>query len=254
MARLVDIATFGSFTVRASNGELPPAVAQRRRLAVLLYLAAAGSAGVTRERLLALFWPERSEESARNLLNQALSAFRSLSPALVCAGPAGDVRLEPSLVRLDTAEFEASCAAKSWQDAITLYQGPFLDGFALTGAPEFERWVERERVRHERSYASALEGIARTASQRGDLLDAEKWWRLRVELEPTSGRAVRALMRTLADSGERALAIDEARKYERILRSELSVEMDEATALLVHRLQREGRRVADTPNPVESVR
>ncbi len=241
MANVIDITTFGVFTVRTSGGELSPVVAQRRRMAVLLYLAASGNVGVTRERLLALFWPERNDESARNLLNQSLSAFRHLSPDLVRVGPAGDVHLEPALVSLDAVDFETHCQSKSWRQAVDLYHGHFLDGFALGSAPEFERWSERERERHERSYGGALEGMARAAASRSDLLEAEKWWRLRVALEPMCGRAVRALMQTLADAGERALAIEEARKYERILRIELSIEMDEATAALLRTIRRATR-------------
>jgi len=59
---------------------------------------------------------------------------------------------------------------------------------------------------------------------RADAMEAEKWRRLRVALKPTSHRAIRALMQTLADAGERALAIEEAKKYARYLREEISVE------------------------------
>ncbi len=242
MASLIDITTLGEFTIRAAGSSLPAPVAQRRRMAVLLYLAAAGPSGVARERLLATFWPERNDDSARNLLNQTLSAIRQLSHDLVRVGPAGEVRLDSALVSLDALIFDAQCARKAWPDAISLYRGPFLDGFALGGAAEFEHWIERERARHARSYGAALEGMARAATERADLVEAEKWWRQRVTLEPTSGRAVRALMQTLADAGERAHAIEEARKYERVLRNELSVAMDEATAELVRQLHEGGGR------------
>ena len=44
----------------------------RKELALLAYLAVEGVAPVPRERLLALLWPEASEESARNNLRVVL--------------------------------------------------------------------------------------------------------------------------------------------------------------------------------------
>ena len=52
------------------------AAAQPRRLAVLALLARAGRPGITREKILALLWPDEPEERARRSLNQAVYSLR----------------------------------------------------------------------------------------------------------------------------------------------------------------------------------
>lgn len=53
-----------------------------------------------------------------------------------------------------------------------IYAGPFLDGFFLSDAPEFERWVDTERGFLARQYAGALEALARQRAEAGDLAGA----------------------------------------------------------------------------------
>lgn len=57
-----------------------------------------------------------------------------------------DLRLNPGLLQSDVEEFDA-----------------VLDGFFLSGAPEFERWVEAERGTLARACAEALESLAADA-------------------------------------------------------------------------------------------
>ncbi len=65
--------TFGGLSIVAPDGTSPSgAAAQRRRLALLAVLAASGESGVTREKLIGLFWPDTDEARARAALAQAL--------------------------------------------------------------------------------------------------------------------------------------------------------------------------------------
>ena len=56
------------------------------------------------------------------------------------------LRLNPDRVWSDVREFETARQAGDLERAVELYGGPFLDGFFLTDAQEFERWVENERA------------------------------------------------------------------------------------------------------------
>src|SRR5205814_2157898 len=58
-----------------------------------------------------------------------------------------ELRLNPQVVSTDVQEFEAALAQVELERAVALYHGPFLDGFFLSGAPEFERWTDGERAR-----------------------------------------------------------------------------------------------------------
>jgi DNA-binding SARP family transcriptional activator len=52
--------------------------------------------------------------------------------------------------------------------AASLYGGPFLEGFYVTGTPEFERWTSQERQRLCDRCAQALERLAFAAEKGAD--------------------------------------------------------------------------------------
>ena len=62
--------TFGALEVERGDGAAPlaGAAAQRKTLALLAVLAAAGDRGVSREKLLLYFWPESDGDRARHAL------------------------------------------------------------------------------------------------------------------------------------------------------------------------------------------
>src|SRR5438309_11488085 len=68
--------TFGGLSLTGESGPVTGAAAQRRKLALLAVLATGGERGVSRDRLLALFWPERDTQHARHALTQSLWALR----------------------------------------------------------------------------------------------------------------------------------------------------------------------------------
>jgi len=155
--------TFGRLHVRGSAGVVSGSAAQPRRLAILALLASAGDQGVTRDKVLAYLWPDTEEERARPVLNQAIYALRQdLGSDDVIQGTRA-LRLNPELISSDIAEFEEALTRGRLEDAVGRYAGPFLDGFRLPGAPEFDRWVEEERAGLAGSYAESLGKLARQA-------------------------------------------------------------------------------------------
>ncbi|HEY9229146.1 MAG TPA: hypothetical protein VIP11_21020, partial [Gemmatimonadaceae bacterium] len=148
---MLELKTFGGASVRQPDGApLNGAVAQRRSLALLSILAVHGEAGVNRERLLALLWPDADVERGRHALNQSLYQLRrALGHDDVFCAAGASIRLNADRIASDVARFIA-CAAQGDDDgALALYAGPFLDGFALPGCVEFDQWVaaSRERMR-----------------------------------------------------------------------------------------------------------
>src|SRR5438270_456624 len=69
----------------------------------------------------------------------------------------GTLRLNPAVLASDVADHAAALASGNVERAVELYTGPFLDGFSLPGADEFQRWSDTERRRHADSHARALE-------------------------------------------------------------------------------------------------
>ncbi|MBA2245672.1 MAG: hypothetical protein H0W11_12000 [Gemmatimonadetes bacterium] len=75
---MVELRTLGALDLRAVGGRvLESVLAQPKRIALLVYLAAAAPGRLhRRDILLALFWPEADEARARNSLSQALHFLR----------------------------------------------------------------------------------------------------------------------------------------------------------------------------------
>jgi len=156
---------------------------------------------------MAYLWPDTEEERARRILNQAIYALRKdLGSDEVFLGTR-DLRLNPELISSDVAEFEQALGEGNLQDAEARYTGPFLDGFHLPGAPEYDRWAEEERAALARSYAELLEDLACRAAARGDGKEAVQWWRKLAAQDPLNARVAVGLMRALVAAGDRAGAL-----------------------------------------------
>jgi TolB-like protein len=121
--------------------------------------------------------------------------------------------------------------------AVACYGGRFLDGFFLSDATEFERWVEGERVAFARAFTEILETLAIDAETRGDRPEAAQWWSRLAEHEPLSSRVIIKLMSALAAHGDRAGALEQARRYEDELGRELEAEPNPAVIALAERLR-----------------
>ena len=178
------------------------AAAQPRRLAVLALLARAGRPGITREKILALLWPDEPEERARRSLNQAVySLRRDLGDEDALLG-AKDLRLNLDRIEVDTIEFDDAIKGNDVQRAIRLYDGPFLDGLFVPRAAEFERWVEVERAALALDFARALERAAIGAGERGDHHAAVDSWRKLAATDPLNGRVALSVMTALVAAGD----------------------------------------------------
>jgi TolB-like protein len=150
-----------------------------------------------------------------------------------------ELRLNPDRVSSDVREFEAVRQAGNLERAVELYGGPFLDGFFLTDAPEFERWVENERVGFAQRHVEALETLAAKAAAAGDHRHAASWWQRLAEHDPLSSRVTIHLMSALAAAGDRAEALERAQYYQGLLEQEHQAAPNPAVVALADQLRRE---------------
>jgi DNA-binding SARP family transcriptional activator len=235
---MLRLRTFGGLSLRLNDAPITGVVTQRRQLALLALLAASGDDGMSRDKLLAYLWPERDHASARHLLNQHLYAQRQhLGDDGLFLGRK-TLRLNPGLIESDVAAFGAALAAGAPKRAVAEYRGPFLDGFFLAGAPEFERWAGDERQALARRCAAALEALATTAAADGDLESACEWRRRGVELEPFDAPKAIALANALVSRGDRPGAIRALLAHQGRIREELEVEPDPSVVTLMASLVR----------------
>ena len=229
--------TFGGLVLQ-QDGQLHTGPAsQRRRLALLAVIAAAGQRGASRDKLLALLWPDSEAEPARHSLYQAVHAIRrSVGSDEIFLGTT-TLQLNPRLITSDVGDFDEAVESGSHEQAARLYRGPFLDGFRLDGAAEYEQWQDGERVRHAREYATTLESLATAAADRGDHPAAVRWWRRLAAAEPVSTSAAVGLIEALVAAGDRAGALKFAGVHSTLVRQHLEAEPDPAIEDWIGRLR-----------------
>ena len=246
---MFELQILGGVALKRDGAPLAGRALQPRRVALLAILAANGALGVSRDRLLALLWPEKDETDARHALSQWLFLMRrDLEVGDLMIG-ATQLRLNPERIVADVQVFDAAIAAKDDATAATVYRGPFLDGFFLNDAPEFSHWLDRERDRRHAAALGAVEATARVAEAKGDLTTAIAQWRRVVTLDPLSGRGVRNLMSALASSGDTAAALHVASSHETALRHELDAAPSPQVAGLAARLRSSDTADAPTRGP-----
>jgi DNA-binding SARP family transcriptional activator/TolB-like protein/tetratricopeptide (TPR) repeat protein len=239
----------GGAVLEGLDGPVVGRAAHKRRLAVLAVLSAARGRGVARERLIGMLWPEHPSGAARHLLSESLYVLRKElgEGAFVAAGD--EVGLNEERVRSDAAEMERAVEAGELARAAELYRGPFLDGFYVDDAPEFERWVEAERARLSRVYVRAAECLAEERERAGRPQEAAEWWRRLAVQDPFNARVALRLMETLDASGERASALWFYETHAVLLREELGVAPDPELTRLVERLRSIPPRAPDSDSP-----
>jgi DNA-binding SARP family transcriptional activator len=234
---MLRLQTFGGVSLFRGDENLTGAVTQRRRLGILVLLATAGAAGLSRDKLLAFLWPEADAESARHVLNQLLYAQRRQVGDDALFQGRKTLRLNPAVISSDVDQFEHALGAQDLDAAAALYRGPFLDGFFLKDAPEFERWADQQRSRLARRAVDALTTLARQSVDRGDHRAAAEWWRRAVEVDPFDSPTALGLVLCLAAGGDRAGALVAARRHEELLQQDLGVAPDATFSETVGRLR-----------------
>lgn len=222
------LTTLGALDLSGPPEARDQLLAQPKRLALLIYLAHARPRGLRRrDEILARFWPDMSEESARNALSQALHVVRrTLGDSVLESRGIHEVGLTPGRVVSDAVLFEEAVARGDLELAVTTYRGPFLPAFHVSQAPGFEEWLEEERARLQRLCLGALEELAATAEQKSDWDQTVRWRRRFAELEPLDARNSSRLVLALAATGDRTGALRTAEVTGRRLKEEYGTEAD----------------------------
>ena len=238
---VIQLRTLGALDVRATDGTpVRPILAQPKRFALLAYLALARPRGYhRRDTLLAIFWPDLDGEHARGALSRAVYYIRrSLGDGAVSRNGGDDVGVPEGQLQCDALAFEAAVDTGKLDDALALYRGDLLEGFFISDAPEFERWLEDERSRLRGRAAQAAETLAVREERSGNLPLALHWARRGADLAPydeaSFGRLARLLDRT--DGRPAALLAYEA--FARRLKDDLDVEPSPETDALMAEIRR----------------
>ncbi len=199
-------------------------LSQPKRLAVLIYvmLAQRGSA-LSRDRLLAVFWPESDSTRARNALRQTISFIRTCLGPDAILGVGTQALLAAPHLACDVVQFETLLDAGRREDALRLFGGELLPGFHVTGAPEFVEWLDARREYLAQRAAKAAWDLSAECESRGDISDAAFWGKRALALSPFSESEVQRLLRLLDRIDDFAGAMRAYHGLERALQSEFGV-------------------------------
>ncbi len=157
-----------------------------------------------------------------------MHAIRAALGDEALASEGGELRLACSRLTADLWAFQSALAANALDQAVRLHAAPFLHGFSLPGAPEFDHWVELRRREVTDQYLNALERLAASADGCEDRVMAIARWRELTEASPYNSRFAIGLIEALCRSGDRGGAITAADEHERLLRRDLEAEPDDA--------------------------
>jgi DNA-binding SARP family transcriptional activator len=232
----------------------------RKVLALLIYLVVEGG-WHSREKLMALLWPESDKERGGASLRSTVARLRRTLPeGEYLLTERGDIAFdferpfELDLQRIEAAVQEEA-PPEAWQAALAADRGEFLAGFSLPDAPEFDTWavVQREAWHHrlERVY----ELLCQRQLEGGESAQAVKTaiqWTARAPLNET---AYRHLMEAYFLAGDRIAAWGAFENCQSMLNEELGVEPAPETISLAERIRavsppRRAREVAAPAAPL----
>jgi DNA-binding SARP family transcriptional activator len=200
--------------------------------------------GRTKEQVGLAFWPDASAAQMRNNFHVTLHRLRkALGGSSWVALENDRYRIPQELIDIvDVHAFErevtearkellhareARTAAARLEKAIELYRGDFLDGEPVGD------WHVDHRDRYQRICVGALMELGGRFAEDGRHAKAAEAFRRVLARDELNEEALRALIRSLAETGERSQAL---RTYERFvtkLRSELEADPESETVELV---------------------
>ena len=234
----------GGLSLESPEGPIAGRAAQRRQLALLAILGTTGDKGCSRDKLIGYLWPDSPGAQARHILADAVYLLRRALGEDSVLASADFLRLNPEIVWTDVRGFEQALATEDLSAAVDAYEGPFLDGFYLTGAREFEHWVDIQRQRLARSIEKTIETLAEQSEEARDYPGAVDWWGRLAALDPYNSRVAIRLMEGLAAIGDPANAIQQAEEHAMLLKSEMGMEPPADFLEVVERLRTGGSGVS----------
>lgn len=245
---MIEFRTLGALELLGPNGrEYRAVLTQPKRVALVAYLAVATPRRFhRRDTLLGLFWPELDQEHARAALRQALHGLRrELGPDVLTSRGDEEVGVAEQRLWCDARAFDESVAAGDPEKALDLYRGDFLQGFYLSDAADFERWLDEQRTRLRRSATQAAGALIDRWEGAGDLSAAAKWARWAATLTPLDEGVVRRLIALLDRLGDRAGAVQIYEQFAERVVDELEVKPAPETTALIGSVR--AREAAGTP-------
>lgn len=234
---MITVQLLGGACLRSGDAPLSGPPAQRHRIALLALIVASWPQPLSRDRAMAMLWPEKDVASARRLLNLAVHVLRTALGEDSIASTGDGLLLNPSRVNCDLHELRAAIESDASDRVARLYTAPLLDGFHLDDSTEFGFWLDERRSELSHAYIGALLALAERQQESGDVHGRVRTCLRLAAADPHSGVYAQALMRALDDAGDTPGAIQHASEHARRLRTDLELDPDPKVVALAKQLR-----------------
>lgn len=219
--------------------EKPLTLKTQKAKGLFAYLILNRGVPLSRGQLAALLWPEQATEKASHSLRQALSSLRKAVPNFetFCHVERTQILCHAS-PELQVDVFRFKVAVEDGEEtAVSLYQGPLLEGFYINDSTEYETWLLGQREQLQAQMLALLERFAQTAQQQMRWEDAKKHLHRLIDMDPWHELAYQALMRLLARQGEHNRAIALFKTLQKKLKAELDIEPMNSSMRLLEKIE-----------------
>jgi DNA-binding SARP family transcriptional activator/tetratricopeptide (TPR) repeat protein len=226
------------------HAEAAVAFPTRKALGLLAYLATEGGLH-SRDKLIALLWPESDDASSRATLRSTLArlrealandAIKHLKTQRDLVGIDASAGLELDLHVIQAAS-NLSSTSEQLVMAAALCRGEFLEGFGLRDATEFDDWLAAQRQVWNGRMARILDRLSEAQMDRGQVRDAIATTSQWLTFEPLDETAYRRSMQLFAILGDRSAALRAFEACRSRLERELGVAPAPETQALAERIR-----------------
>lgn len=190
----------------------------RKRVRAMLYYLAERHAPVSRSTVADILWPDMDAVSASQNMSTHISYLKKALGNHVVEAFSDQITLNP-LVDSDVNRFRQLTALGSVEalmEALSLFKGNFLDGFALRGAQAYEAWIRDCDAYWNRCFIDTSLSAAKLLEERGEHSTALHVLDKAAKLDPTREDLCRLRMHICHMSGDRSSVI---RIYQELLTS-----------------------------------
>ncbi len=246
VAPALDVMALGAFRVQVDGKPVPPGAWKISKAKIAMAYLLLHPVGATKDALLDLLYP--GEDPARTAVNMVLSRLRgALEPDSPKGAPSRFVLFQDGRytlnqgvrTRFDAIEFrrlvklardpalEADRRRTVLEQAIALYQGPFMEGF------EESAWIDIERENLRRMMKEACSEVFGLTAASDDWKGLERAADALLERDPESQEGFRARILALALQERREEAVRACQAAQDLLTGKVRVDLDPETEELL---------------------
>lgn len=234
----VRLQLLGAFAAFSGAEEVTAAIAQPKRLALLIWLELSRPRGLhSRDTLCGLLWPESPNDKARAALRQLLLVLRRDLGVDIFVSEGELVGINADRVTSDVGAVLDALERGDDPGVVAAFGGELLPGLPFAEGDHFERWLEQRRSDLRRAVVQASWREVERAESRGDFVEALRLaeWAISTDQEDEPG--LRRVMTLQAQHGDRTAALRGYRRYAERLRQDWDAEPEEPTRLLYERIK-----------------